>query len=251
MSDESAPGGDFFATEETRTLRQVGLWASCAIVASSVARVWTSRPPFLKSFDAIRRFAVNIFIITIALLFGVVIFRATTETITVVDPISVPKQLEEAGYSGTIIAQHLIDQVALIGEKAATRKERVRFGRDSRFANLGTIEVPSSGLTVRSLVWILRDLFAVEDNRIGGEILVQRPAASGLPTRYALTLRFDRRVGRTISVVEADNVEELLVYSARAVIREFDPYVLASYLREMGADREADRVIENLFGSTD
>jgi tetratricopeptide (TPR) repeat protein len=249
MSDESMAGGDFVSKQEAARERSFAEW--CMVLAIGAPIAWKNRPAALRSFESAGKFTVNFFIVVVGILLILVIYRATMEKLTIIEPISLPKAMEERGFTGTVVAQRLIDQVHAIGAAATTHKERVRFDSSSQFAALSAVQVPSSGLTVQSMVSVLRDLVGAEDSRIGGEITVVRPATAYLPARYSLLLRFDRPAGRTTNVVESDNVDDLISLSARAIVYEHDPYVLASYLYQKEAWTDMDRVIDRLIGSPD
>src|SRR5437868_12943942 len=104
-------------------------------------------------------------IVTRAALFAmaVVLVVATAKAVfgthIVIEPISVPKKLEDDGYSGAVISWKLLEEVRSIsqsgnrlhvGKSSIQPGERVSFRSEDDFASLTTIQVPSSSVTLRS-----------------------------------------------------------------------------------------------------
>ncbi|MDP2377344.1 lipopolysaccharide assembly protein LapB [Reyranella sp.] len=249
MSDESVAGADYRPGPESGRKLGVAEWSM--ILAIGLPWLWKRRPSSLQSFDDTRKLTLNVLIVAAGFLLALMVVKATLEKLMVIDPISVPKSLEEMGYTGTIVAQRLIDQAHAIGEEAKTNKERVRIGNDSQYASLSSIQLPASGLTIKSMVAALRDLLGVEDRRIGGEITIKRAGTAWFPARYGLLLRFSGPSGRTTGFVESENLDELMKLSARAIVNETDPYVLAVYLHRIGASEDRDRLIDRMIASKD
>lgn len=140
--------------------------------AVALGWLWKNRPSPLKSFDDTRRFAVNFLLATTIALLIFVIAEATFDKSPLVEPISVPKPLEEVGYTGTVIAQRLIDEIHVVGKQAKTSKNRVLFKDESRVDSLASLQLPSSSFSVRSVVSMMRSALGIRDNKIGGEITI-------------------------------------------------------------------------------
>ena len=226
--------------------------ARCAGIP--VGWLWQHRPAALRSFEELRRFTVNASVVFFAAVLVFITAQATFEDTIIIDPVSVPKSLEEQGYAGAAISRKLIDLVGRIEEESKTSKAKERFGIDSRFAEASAIRLPSSSLSIQSIVTLLRNAFGVTGNRISGEITT-KPAE---PSTFVLTLHFVRSGKRSFRAKESANLDNLFELSARDVVREFDGVVLASYLYNKrtapprgAALTEVDELLDELSRTAD
>ncbi len=170
----------------------------------------------------------------------------------IIEPFSVPKRLEERGYTSTVVAQRVLDEVRAIDREAYLLKDdpsrrmlgQPKVGGDFGSSGLAAIQVPSTGLTVSGFVSVLRELMEIRDIRIGGEVTAKRTtgfALFGDTQGYSLLLRIDGPSGRLVQSFETDNLDEGIKLAARAIVRHFDPAVLVAYLR--GVDPNESKVI--------
>ncbi len=215
-----------------------------------------------KALDEFRRLAINVLVITPILLIGYTVWQAVNEDMMIVDSFTVPKALEDQGYTGKSIAQRLIDRVEFIHSTAKARVERQQIGHESQFASLSNLQVPQSGLTIETVVSMLRKLFRPPDDRIGGEITIKQEAQGLLARTYAVSLRFDiernnpDRLGRPtdsrlfVKHFEASSLDELIEQSAQAIVEKTAPATLASYLYQASEWGELDKLLDQLVESS-
>jgi tetratricopeptide (TPR) repeat protein len=220
-------------------------------VVRKFKRLWAGTLVFLKSLDDARGHVVSFFVVLIAIALVVATGRAVLENAIVVEPISVPKNLQEDGYSGVVVAQRLIDQAQAISRTARTRKERARFGSEADYSSLAAIQVPSSGLSMRSAVSMIRDLMGYPERQISGEITIKRPKDPKEAAKYVLLLRRGPTARLSDKPAEAEGVEEIIRLSALAIVEEFDPVVAASYCYELHDWPQLDRMAKRLMASDD
>jgi tetratricopeptide (TPR) repeat protein len=225
-----------------------------------VAWLWQHRPAALRSFEELRRFAVNA---SVVLFVGVVLFvvvQATFEDTIVIDPISVPKTLEDHGYTGTAISRKLMDWVRRIDAESTTSKIKKDFGTDSRFAEASSIRLPSSSVNVQTVVTLLRNSFGVEGNRITGEITIDPSTEPTKATTFVLTLHLVKSGNRSSKAQPPGTLDKILELSARDIVEEFDAAVLGDYLLQKNlADplyeknrvAEVDELLDRLLGKAD
>jgi hypothetical protein len=167
----------------------VAEWLLMAIAVSALPWLLDRTP---KSLDDLRKLAINVLVVAAIGLIGFTVYRAYDERLAIVEPITIPKSLEEQqGYTGIIVARQLIDRVEHINATARTRVARVRVGQESQFASLSSLQVPSSGLTLQTFVSLLRTVFGRQDERIGGEITIKQSDEPSSRAVYQLLLRFD------------------------------------------------------------
>ena len=137
---------------------------------------------------------------TIVLLFLFV--DAVTDQQIMIEPMAVPRTLENDGYSGAVVSRFLVEEVRAIrqsGERPdflsgdsldyeLTRDAVVGFRSDDAFATLATIQVPSSSLSLRSTVTMLRDFLDIPELKISGALTIKRPnGPDNPPSLHALT----------------------------------------------------------------
>jgi predicted Zn-dependent protease len=135
---------------------------------------------------------------------------------------SAPRELADRGYTSSVIAEHVLQEIRAIQTRAPTQRTRRQVGSD---ASLPDIQMAASGLSMHSVVRYARGLLGLPDNRIDGEILQDG-------TRLRMTMRVrEGRAARPLAVTREDaNVERLLEDAGRAIVQVADPYVLAAYL---------------------
>src|SRR5262245_49931415 len=102
------------ATEPSVTparARKIKRWARRVLVGlCAIAALWRRLP----SIEDARKFVVNALMIAGAGFGLVIIAKAALTPSTIIDAISVPKELEERGYTSAVVAQQLIDEMAQI-----------------------------------------------------------------------------------------------------------------------------------------
>lgn len=202
-----------------------------AIPAVPVVWLWRRRPVILSSLDDLRRYSVNIVILFAIVLLGYATWRATFESLIVVEPIAIPKSLQDHGYTAATVAQRLIDQVHVINDAASTKKGRTAIGSESHFASLASLQLPAAGFSFRSLISTLRNLLGVTDSKIGGEILATSSDEKKRPDSesYVLLLRVEHRGTRTVRKIAGSGIDDLMAKAAQPAVEILDPYVLVAY----------------------
>ena len=221
--------------------------------------LWGRTP---KALDEVRRLVINVLVLAPILLIGYTVWQAVEEDMIIVDSFTVPKALEDQGYTGTSVAQQLIDRVEFIHSTAKTRVERQQIGHESQFASLSSLQVPQSGLTIQTIVSMLRKLFRPPDDRIGGEITIKQEAQGLMARTYAVSLRFDiernnpDRLGRPtdsrhfVKPFESSSLDKLIERSAQAIVEKTAPATLASYLYHAREWSELDKLLDQLVESS-
>lgn len=206
-----------------------------SLVASS--RSMMSKASFVPdALDLTYRAGIKTVIFAIAF---VLLFSAGKAMFTdhvVIEPISVPRKLEEDGYSGTVVSRLLLAEVQTIRQSAdtlefsaPTNNAQVRFSSEDEFATLATIQVPSSSLTLRSITVMLRDFLGIPEQKIGGAITIIRPDGPDKPVVYRVALLLGPSASLSAKPEENANLDEAIRLSARSIARQYDPVGLAAY----------------------
>ena len=259
MTDNSNPAPNNPGSEQPQSS---GAATGLLIALAISALPWVlARSP--KSLDDLRKVAINVLVLAAIGLTGFTIWRAYDERLAIIEPIVIPKSLEDQnGYTSTIIARRLIDGVEHINSTARTRVERIKVGRESQFSSLSSLQVPSSGLTLQTFVSLLRTVFGRQEERIGGEITIKPSEENPSKSVYQILLRFDvnqeadpRARGssgnrRFVKIIEAPKLDTLIERSAQAIVENTSPDVLASYLYGARNWNELDRLLEQLVESS-
>ena len=166
-------------------------------------------------------------------------FRSTI----VIQPIQVPKELADQGYSPEVIAKRLLDEVLLIKRGAHSARKAQRF--DSQIDQID-VQVPVLGVQLRSVLSYLRGLVGAGDPQISGEIIKDK---AGLRMRIRVGMP-DAPYGEVIASDGKDRLDDLLHLGAEYIIRTMDPYTLASYYYDIDKSKSLD-VIIYCFGHKD
>src|SRR5262245_49436721 len=176
----------------------------------------------------------------IVTVFGIVLVIATVDAIwadhIVIEPLSVPRKLEDDGYSGAIVSQRLLREVRTIVESSDTllreptgdggAARRVTFRNEEALATLAAIQVPSSGLSLRSVSAMLCNFFGHPERKITGEITIKRPAGATEPAVYSIVLQLP--TATSLSVEHAD-IDEAISLSAELIAQQYNPLGLAAF----------------------
>jgi tetratricopeptide (TPR) repeat protein len=215
---------------------------------------------WLSSLEGPRKLTINGLLVIVSLLGSGVVLKDALKQVAVIDPISVPKDLEAAGYTPATMGQRIIDAVTQINRDAAVVKrigiytlsevdplepESADYqspGRghswDSASDFTLTSDNPSKkydvsvgGVSLTTVILHLREFFGRSDIRVSGEITVEPPFAVSLspPKKFSIRLRIDDK-GRVKYEAEAtDTLETLVEQAALKLVERFEPLDAAYY----------------------
>src|SRR5262249_21287407 len=122
-------------------------------------QMWRRRPGWAASMDDARKFTLNtIVVLGVALALAFIIKAAFFRGSIVVDPISVPKELAERGYTGDVIAQRIHDEISEVyrvarnpleqDDAAEKRFDRSDFTTISFEQTMPRIELPGGSMSL-------------------------------------------------------------------------------------------------------
>lgn len=233
-------------------------WLLVVAAVGGLSWLWSRTP---KSLADLRKLGINLLIVLPICLIGYTAFQAVTEDMMIVEAIAIPKALEDQGYTSTIVAQRLIDKVEHIHSSARARVDRQQIGQESRFTSLSSLQVPQSGLTVRTFVELLRTVFRSPDDKIGGEITIGQDDRESKQPEYKLALRFDinrntpERLGRptdsrhVVKDLKSHDLDDLLNQAAEIVVEKTAPATLATFRYQardwQGLEKLLDQLVES------
>ena len=169
--------------------------------------------------DALSVFIVGVFVISVV--------REMLSNSIIIEPISVPESLSKDGYTPQVVAERIRSEIA-----ALRRAARIR-GREEGFelsASLIDFTVPAAGVSYRTALRYIRQVFGRSEERISGEIVLDSPA-SDAPKRLRIILR--TRTGAMVSsdvrVTHDVGISGLIEQAAYDIVMLTDPYTIATY----------------------
>jgi tetratricopeptide (TPR) repeat protein len=225
--------------------------------------IWQSLLVWLSSLEGPRKLVINGLVAVVPVLGAIVVGKAAWQEVYVIEPISVPKDLEAQGHTPVSVGQRIIDAVTEINRIAAMTKqigiytlsEADPLDRDATdFQTPGRTHLESSfalssndtsrkydvsvgGVSLTTIILYVRELFGWSDTKISGEIIVDRRPSIGIagkdekpaPTKFSIRLRI---TDKEVIQREGDATEELDTLFERAalkVVERFDPLKAAYY----------------------
>jgi hypothetical protein len=209
-------------------------------------QMWRRRPGWTASMDDARKFTLNtIVVLGVALALAFIIKAAFFRASIVVDPISVPKELAERGYTGDVIAQRIHDEISEVYRIARTPLEQddtveKRFDHSDFTTTpfektMPRIELPGGSMSLVAVVTGVRDLLGLIDTKITGEITTENPLAhdaeapGSKPSKYLLRLRIIDSGAVSHLTEPTEKLNELFRSAALHVVERFDPVVAAAH----------------------
>jgi tetratricopeptide (TPR) repeat protein len=156
--------------------------------------------------------------------------REIVQNATVIDPIDLPKDLVDLGYSPQVFAARLGDERQAIYTKSKTRpasgKAPGRIGNGAMQANL---DIPGTGLSVKSAIRFGRQVLGLPETHISGD-------ATHDGENLVLVLRSTGGAGGEPARVRVSNVNDLVRLGAQEIVRMIEPFILAAYSYEEEAE---------------
>ena len=199
--------------------------------------------------EIFRKFLTNVVISGLLLLLIVTVIREVTQNTEVLEPIDVPRELIDRGYSPTVVAQRLNDEIGSLARTGSeyfpsgTKDKDVLSSKFVASAERPDIEVPGGGFSVRALVRYARYVINRPEAQIEGSI-------SKEGEQLQLVLRTKRAGIDSVAIHKANNLEELLSLGAQNLLKERRPLLLAGYfLKNPGRDPGFKKTEEALRGS--
>lgn len=156
----------------------------------------------------------------------------------VLEPFGIPASLEQKGYTSQVVANQLADKFSGI-KKAANSSAKSREFVPAFYDTTPDIEVPTANISLKSIIRYVEGLFGYSPTRITGEVVVLEDK------QPKLIIRIIKNDGSFVSASlpppgeQGGDVDALLLQGAQFVMKETEPYILASYMYENGKMEEA------------
>jgi tetratricopeptide (TPR) repeat protein len=166
----------------------------------------------------------------IALAVGVMVRDAMRANAVVVDPFDAPPALAARGFSGTVIAGGLLDELTRL--QMATRSSAAKRNLASAWTEEIKVQLPGTGVSISDIDRLLRAHLG-HDLHVGGDLV--QTDDGGL----ALTVRGAGVVPKRLAG-PASSLGALTTRAAEYIFGQSQPYLLALYLWQN--DRNADAI---------
>lgn len=179
----------------------------------------------------------------LVVLFLVFFLRLFKDQGYVIQEFSVPKQLEEQGYTGEVIAIRIQDKLKELKDQAGSVKEdSLQLKSNEDDIDLAVLGV---GFSLRSLAFQMREALGHENKTLRGEI-------TRIGSRYEAQIRMSGFPKMTSVLIadpgsEAETLDQLFKKLAEGILFHTDPYRLALVLRHENRFDEAIETIRHLL----
>ena len=243
MSDEvhSEPAG------QQASKAPAHYWHPLSAASSAVARAWSwlrsQGPPLLSRCT---KFIVHNFNTLVVKLPGAIIvififwmiIRGLTEHVTVIEPLSVPRQLEDRGYTPEVAGKHMRDAIDKYASAVNTTMKTPEIALQGELPN---IVVPTVGISLDAIVASIRTMLRSTRSRsITGEF-------TSLGNQLWLRLRLDGHQIYSSPAGDLEKPDDLLAGAAPEILKIIQPYFVAAAMRNGNPARAgaADAVIKH------
>jgi tetratricopeptide (TPR) repeat protein len=169
------------------------------------------------------------------------VYRDDREVV-LIDPFSVPKSLEERGITAAYLSAGISDALSALeaGIASSARKDTVLLSKDEALAP--DIEIPSTGLSLRTVHTFFRRWMNREPAHISGEVVTIPPDSQGeRAAATEITFRVVRpgrpAIAARVRLARTDP-EAMVQESAKAILKAINPHQFCAYL--IGTRRDLD-----------
>jgi hypothetical protein len=180
-----------------------------------------------------RKLTLNVIVLVAVILGVAAIGKATIKRSVLIEPIGVPKELADRGFTGEAVAHHIVDELMILSKNAETLMQFNAVATSGAEIAKPKIELPGTGISIDTIVYYLRDLLSLSDTKISGEITIdsakpdapaQKDSQKPLP-KFSLRLRI---LDKGFVYVEPDSTDDLRVLFKRAalpLLEQINPYI--------------------------
>ncbi|HWA01543.1 MAG TPA: tetratricopeptide repeat protein [Caulobacterales bacterium] len=190
---------------------------------------------------------VRAFFIVLGGVFSVAFGFEVSNQAPVVDDISVPQELDERGYTPTVVASRILSEWHTIAAVAQTTKT----ARNTRVPATKQLQegqadlaLPGLNVSIGALADYFKSKAGIRQDRLRGSIVISESAAPQCANTHCYTffLTLNGQPMRTLA--DRPDIEPLLRDAARLMVENIDPYVLDNFYLHSTVDAEPDRRAE-------
>jgi tetratricopeptide (TPR) repeat protein len=204
-----------------------------------------------------KRFAIAFIGLPLALY----VCRDVVNDALIIDPISVPKRFEEAGLTSEVMSNRVANAIRKIESetdtwmkteaKATMKMDDFRIPSLRDESSTPDVEIPGTKIGLKTLVDITRAIFGVYPKHVCGDIVaLSARSSSPADPQLKVTIYLTRGKERSRSIsfyTNATDIDELATKTAETILRQVNPYVLASYSYEQGRINDAADIVNGIL----
>ena len=199
--------------------------------------------PLPQTISAVKDAVITALIVVSSLILGWGAVKSIFSDSMHFEPIQIPQNLIDKGYTAQIFTTRLIDELRIINKTATTTKSRTAISGKAPGEELSKIDnLPTpGGIDIKGLVAAFRDALGIEKKSIGGEITLIGDEKTG---SYLVRLRESPGEQLLVNGVFQGATEVVIHQIALAVVEKLDPVVAASYYRNHKNPKDTLRMVE-------
>ena len=193
-------------------------------------------PGLAENAGALFSLIVSVVLIVVIVALVIAFVREIRRDTLQIEGFAVPKDLADRGYSSTVIAEQILDEIRKI---QGSLHDATGTRRLESVSALPDFQVAAGGLSMKAVVRYARRLLDLPDNRIGGELMRDQTSL-----RIVLRIQDNARLQVKQAVREDGDIGRLLEEAGRIIAQVSDPLVLANYLyRQEFPSKRFDRTL--------
>src|ERR1700694_6005137 len=122
--------------------------------------------------EQVRKVTINLLVVGGSILVVLVVGHATFKDVYQFEAISIPQMLKDRGYTGELVAQRILDEIAEINRKSVgVLDDHGRYSTSELTSPMLKVDVPGSSVSLETVVFSLRQFSNIVDTKIGGDVL--------------------------------------------------------------------------------
>jgi Flp pilus assembly protein TadD len=180
----------------------------------------------VKRLEDIRKVIVSLATIGLVLILGSTLIRVLSSNELMIDPVSLPKNIKELGYSEDATAMQLANHMQRIMTEANSEQAAFRF--KTSFEEQA-ISVPVAGLSFDSAVRLLRQSLGWPQRRLMADMVCLSEPCTTSTVQMRLRITGDEAGVKMLGVPAGGTPDAVIEKAAEAVLGVQDPLALATY----------------------
>jgi tetratricopeptide (TPR) repeat protein len=187
-------------------------------------------PRVAEHVSGLRTIAIDVVLIVLLVALITTVLREIRRDVVIVEPFTLSPELIKEGYTPESVSRILVNKVDLVTKKANTNMSRREFA-SSFSESLPDIEVPEAHISLRSFVGYIKGFFSSKYSRIEGEVSMHEKEL-----RLLVRVIRDREVHSELNLtnITGEDVDAALQKGAQYILKQIEPYILASYFHSTG-----------------
>lgn len=207
-----------------RTLLQNIVRAITKPRAATEKKRWLLR--FSESCGALRTVLSLVLLLLVFTVVGLLCYLEYQKEVVLIDPFTVPADLDQRGLNSHVIASSIADEISLM-RRAAANVKTTRFS-PAFSETFPDLEIPETKLSLKFVIQYIRETFGRAPTRINGE-LISADKTISLSVRILTNNRNVVESNVETFPGEIKDLKTLISRAAQFIMKHEDPYILARY----------------------